>query len=480
MRRSNVLRTWCLVALLTLPVAAWGGEAGKLKILLLGDSTTIGSVCRQADPDGPHLEDVIRLLLAAEKDLPPSRGHQPGAGRRVHPGPALVRPVRQGDRPPRRRRLRPHPLRPERPRQAGGLRGQLPQGLCRADRQAAPGLPAGDHRPDDDHPLHDPRARRSDQRAHPEGGRVGTPGPVRRVYPLPGRALARAGHAQLPPLPAREDPGEAPRVGQAVRPGRPGRGDGQPARRPFPRAARLVRRSPSQPGRLSRDRRRVGQVPREADPGEENHRGRPSRPSGAAKPPGTGLEFIDTGFENASPLWYETAPDGTVLVHLLYDHERSSPNRAAGHFHFRLHASPGSTLTLEFRNLDNVWNGRKASVADELKAAVVSPDGKAWKSVPLERLPGDRVRLTVTMPGPELYVARVEPYRLSDLEKWLKSIETHPLVEITPIGKTVEGRGLEILRVGRPDAPYRVFLRRGRTPGSPAATGSSRAWSTGC
>ena len=72
MRRSNLLRTWCLVALLALPVAAWGGEAGKLKILLLGDSTTIGSVCRQTDPDGPHLEDVIRLLLATEKDLPPS------------------------------------------------------------------------------------------------------------------------------------------------------------------------------------------------------------------------------------------------------------------------------------------------------------------------------------------------------------------------------------------------------------------------
>ena len=151
--------------------------------------------------------------------------------------------------------------------------------------------------------------------------------------------------------------------------------------------------------------------------------------------------------------------DGTILVHLVYDHERSSPNRAAGHFHFRLHARPGSTLTLEFRNLDNVYNGRQASVANELKAAVISPDGRAWKSVPLERLPGDRVRLAVTMPGPELYVARVEPYRLSDLEKWLKSIEAHPLVEITPIGKTVEGRELEVIRVGRPDAPYRVFLR---------------------
>jgi hypothetical protein len=182
-------------------------------------------------------------------------------------------------------------------------------------------------------------------------------------------------------------------------------------------------------------------------------------PDGPEKTLGNALEFIDTSFENASPLWYETAPDGTVLVHLIYDHERSSPNRAAGHFHFRIHARPGSTLTLEFRNLDNVYNGRKASVANELKAAVVSVDGRAWKSVPLERLPEDRVRLSVAMPGPELYVARVEPYRLSDLDRWLKSIEAHPLVEITPIGKTVEGRGLEVIRVGHPDAPYRVFLR---------------------
>jgi len=45
---------------------------GKLQILLLGDSTTIGSVCRVTDPKGPHLEDVIRVLLAAEKDLPPT------------------------------------------------------------------------------------------------------------------------------------------------------------------------------------------------------------------------------------------------------------------------------------------------------------------------------------------------------------------------------------------------------------------------
>lgn len=43
---------------------------GKIQILLLGDSTTEGSVPRRHVPKGPHLEDVIRELLTAEKDLP--------------------------------------------------------------------------------------------------------------------------------------------------------------------------------------------------------------------------------------------------------------------------------------------------------------------------------------------------------------------------------------------------------------------------
>jgi hypothetical protein len=72
-----------------------------------------------------------------------------------------------------------------------------------------------------------------------------------------------------------------------------------------------------------------------------------------------GFHFINTGFENASPLWYETDAEGIIHIHLNYDPERSSPNRAAGHFHFQVQAKPGSHLTVEFNNLDNVWLGSK-------------------------------------------------------------------------------------------------------------------------
>jgi hypothetical protein len=180
-----------------------------------------------------------------------------------------------------------------------------------------------------------------------------------------------------------------------------------------------------------------------------------------------GLEFIGTGFENASPIWYDIDGDGTIRIHLLYDHERNSPNRAAGHIHFSVHARTGAALTFEFRNLDNVWNGRPGSVARELKTVVVSENGRDWTPVPLESLPGDRVRLIVRMPGPRLFVARVEPYRLSDLDRLLASLRKHPLVEVAPIGKTVEGRELEIVRVGNPQAPYGVFLRARAHPWEP-------------
>lgn len=172
-----------------------------------------------------------------------------------------------------------------------------------------------------------------------------------------------------------------------------------------------------------------------------------------------GFEFIDASFENASPVWYDVAPDGAIRVYLLYDRERSSPNRAAGHIHFQIHARPGSNLILEFKNLDNIWNSQPGSISRELKTAVVSDNGRDWKPVPLDTLPGDRTRMRIRMPGPRLYVARVEPYRLSDLDRMVRSIRDHPLVRIEKIGQTVAKRDLEIIRIGSSRAPYRVFLR---------------------
>jgi len=193
----------------------------------------------------------------------------------------------------------------------------------------------------------------------------------------------------------------------------------------------------------------LGVIPATAPPAE-----------GQAASPAADLAFIDTSIENASPMWYERTEDGAYRVSLLYDHERDSPNRAAGHLHVKLVGRPGAQLTLEFANLDNVWNSRPGSVAGELKTVAISPDGRSWTTVPTDALPGNRVRVTLTMPGETLYVARMQPYRLSDLDRLLASVRASPHASITTIGETVQGRPLEMIRIGA-EAPGvgRVFVR---------------------
>lgn len=67
---------WCVLLTMLLfcisPSVLFAEHEGKLQILLLGDSTTEASIPKRHLPEGPHFEDVIRLLLATEKDLPPT------------------------------------------------------------------------------------------------------------------------------------------------------------------------------------------------------------------------------------------------------------------------------------------------------------------------------------------------------------------------------------------------------------------------
>jgi len=191
-----------------------------------------------------------------------------------------------------------------------------------------------------------------------------------------------------------------------------------------------------------------------------------AEPQGASVPLNS-LQYISTAIENASPLWWENGPDGSVQIHLMYDLERSSPNRANGHWLFRVEATPGSDLTLVLGPFGNVWNGKPGRPIPEAKIAFVSDDGVAWRPIDAEPAEPYHLKLRVHLDGPVLYVARLEPYRLSDLEKFKAEIAAHPLVEIATVGRTVEGRELEMIRVGRPEAPHRILLRARAHPWEP-------------
>ena len=171
------------------------------------------------------------------------------------------------------------------------------------------------------------------------------------------------------------------------------------------------------------------------------------------------LVYINKSIKNGSNLNYEITGDGTVNIFLAYDYQRESFNRAYDHWHFLLEAEAGSEITLVFHNFNEIYNGKQIPFDTYIMDCITSPDGKTWQHVPVEWIEGNRMKVEVQMESDSLYVARVEPYRLSDLQNLYSQIEGNEKVKIIPIGKTVEGRALKIIQIGKDDAPHRIFIR---------------------
>ncbi len=179
------------------------------------------------------------------------------------------------------------------------------------------------------------------------------------------------------------------------------------------------------------------------------------------------LIFLNTTFENGSPLYWEADANNVVHVYLVYDQERASPNRANGHWFFQVQAKAGAELTFVLHNFDNVWNGQRGSPIDKRTVCFISQDGHSWEAIATEKTADNFLRFKVRADKGSLYLARLPPYRLYDLETLKHRIRADRRVDIATIGKTVEGRELEIVRVGNPDAAHRVLLRARAHPWEP-------------
>ncbi len=177
--------------------------------------------------------------------------------------------------------------------------------------------------------------------------------------------------------------------------------------------------------------------------------------------------YISYFIENGSPLDWNVKPDGTVHIQLLYDHERNSPNRACIHWNFLIEAEKGSEQVLVIRGFENIWNGQPGSAIDNRTSCYVSPDGKSWKPVETEKISDGELKVRISMESESMQVARLQPYRISDLQQLFKGLQGNPLAEIIPAGRTVCDQELNIIRIGSKDAPHRVLLRGRAHPWEP-------------
>lgn len=177
------------------------------------------------------------------------------------------------------------------------------------------------------------------------------------------------------------------------------------------------------------------------------------------------IEYIDSYYENASPLIWNAQGDTAIKINFIYDYERGSQNRQSTHFNFKIEAVPGTRLNLILSGFKNIYNGRinrsYGRIPNQNISCYFSEDYINWEAVETNPVKENNFDLQVkySMKTGSVYVAKLPVYSLSHLEKFKKSIASNTMVKFIPIGHTVEKRPLEIIRVGNPKAPKKILIR---------------------
>ena len=175
------------------------------------------------------------------------------------------------------------------------------------------------------------------------------------------------------------------------------------------------------------------------------------------------IKFVDYFFENASPLSWKIQGDTIVKISLLADYERGTHNRQTTHLYFKLIADQGSHVRFILsKMLADVYNGKLATNWWNFEndiSCYISYDQKTWEAIKTSRLPNMELLVEFIMKGESVYIARIPPYTISDLENLKQRIRNNKLVKIYNIGMTVEKRPLEIIQLGNPKAPNSIIIR---------------------
>lgn len=134
--------------------------------------------------------------------------------------------------------------------------------------------------------------------------------------------------------------------------------------------------------------------------------------------------------------------------------DQDNRNRQASWYYFRIDGAKGKEITITLTNLRGEYNYKPGGlcVRDDTPP-VVSADGKTWRHVG-ERIAMEKDEATfrVTPDSDAFWIAHIEPYPASRLDRFLDEIRGSPHLKDEVFGKTVEGRDLHLLTITDPAA----------------------------
>ena len=165
---------------------------------------------------------------------------------------------------------------------------------------------------------------------------------------------------------------------------------------------------------------------------------------------------FNTAFEGGSLGSVERLGEGSYRCRVRGQQDEHGRNRQASWYYFRMDGVQGRRISLTLTDFVGEYNGKPGAcpMGPEI-VPVYSEDGERWKSVPSVTWDDEAKEATIELTPEQdtLWIAHQVPYTPSRLARLLELVERCDEARIEVIGRTVQGRDLNLITVTDPDVP---------------------------
>jgi hypothetical protein len=160
--------------------------------------------------------------------------------------------------------------------------------------------------------------------------------------------------------------------------------------------------------------------------------------------------LFNTNFEGASLGKIEALGTAEYRCFVQGQYDEQGRNRQATWYYFGIEGARGRDLSLTLTDLVGEYNGKPgASAMTPDTVPVFSDDNEHWQHFSSMAWDDQRKEATIKVRprGDRIWIAHVPPYPHSRLSRLLEQLDQTPAVRVEVIGKTVQGRDLQLVTI---------------------------------
>jgi hypothetical protein len=136
--------------------------------------------------------------------------------------------------------------------------------------------------------------------------------------------------------------------------------------------------------------------------------------------------------------------------------DQDGRNRQANWYYFRVDGANGQSLTIDLVDLPGEYNYRpNRGAVTGATLPWYSEDNQNWRQIETAEYQADTplLRIRLTPRANRIWVAHVPPYTNQHLQRLMREFKSHPSLRRQVVGKTAQGREMQLLTVTDERAP---------------------------